>query len=260
MPDLHTTTFPIDDERGTVVIVHGLGEHSGRYAHVIDALNRARWSVVAYDHRGHGRSPGKRGALPHDDALLDDLGRVLDRVHDQRRILLGHSMGGAIAARFVAEERRKVDALMLSSPALSAGLSLGDRIKLAVAGVIAPDVALSNGLDATKVSHREEVVRAYQTDPLNHDRITPRLAKFILESGRIARAHARQWRVPTLLMWAGDDRLVDPEGSREFARNAPRDVVTSRELPGLYHEIFNEAEPVVFETMLAWLRELAGHW
>jgi alpha-beta hydrolase superfamily lysophospholipase len=253
MTDLYTTPAPVPHPHGTVVLVHGIGEHSGRYAHVIDALNRAGWSVFAYDQRGHGRSPGARGVLPHPETLLGDLAQVLDGIHAHKLVLLGHSMGGAVAARFVAEERRKVDALVLSSPALKNKLKLTDRLKLAAGTLLAPNLALPNGLDATKISHDSEVVRAYQNDPLVHDRLTPRLVNFILDSGRLVRERAGTWRVPTLLMWAGDDRLVDPDGSREFARNAPKDVVTTREFAGLYHEIFNEGDPSVFDTMLNWM-------
>ena len=253
MTDLHTTSSPVPDAHGTVVIVHGLGEHSGRYGHVVDALNRAGWSVVTYDQRGHGRSPGRRGVLPHDTALLDDLAGILDGVDARRRILLGHSMGGAVAARFVADERADVDALVLSSPALKATLSLVDRIKLAVGVRLAPNAVLRNGLDSTKVSRDPEVVRAYQNDPLVHDKVTPRLVRFILDSGRIVRERAPRWRVPTLHMWAGDDQLVDVEGSREFAGAAPKNIVATREFTGLYHEILNEGDESVFETMLAWL-------
>ncbi|HET8772249.1 MAG TPA: alpha/beta hydrolase [Thermoanaerobaculia bacterium] len=254
MTDLYTTNAPAPDPRGTVVLVHGLGEHSGRYGHVIDALNRARWSVVAYDQRGHGRSPGKRGALPHPDALLDDLAQILDGVDAQRRILLGHSMGGTVVARFVAEERRPVDGLILSSPALRTSLGLADRMKLAAGERLAPNAAVSNGLDATKISHDPAVVKAYRDDPLVHDRVTPRLVRFILDSGDLVRARARLWRVRTLLMWAGDDRLVDPRGSRELAWNAPEGVIAAREFPGLYHEIFNESDPDVLGTMVKWLQ------
>ena len=253
MTDRHVTTHPVPDDRGTVVIVHGLGEHSGRYAHVVEALNRARWSVVTYDHRGHGRSPGKRGAIPHADALLDDLAQILDGIHTNKLLLLGHSMGGAVAARFVAEERRKVDALILSSPALRNELKLFDRIRLMIGLAIASNVALSNGLDPLKISHDPEVIRAYRSDPLVHHRITPRLARFIIDSGAFVRARARTWHVPTLLMWAGDDHLVDPRGSRELAWNAPEGVITAREFPALYHEIFNENEQSVFDTMREWL-------
>lgn len=256
MPDLYITTMPVPAPRGTVILVHGLGEHSGRYAHVIQALNRASFSVVAYDQRGHGRSPGKRGSVPTDTALLDDLARIFDTVQTKNRILLGHSMGGAVAARFVADAVRPVDFLILSSPALRRTLGIADRMKLAAGNAIAPNAAVSNGLDPTKISHDPAVVSAYKTDPLNHDRITPRLARFILDSGAIVRGKAREWRVPTLLMWAGDDHLVDPRGSRELAWNAPEGVIVAKEFPTLYHEIFNENDPHVFDTMLSWLERV----
>lgn len=253
MTDLHTTNAPVPNPHGTVVLVHGLGEHSGRYAHVIEALNRAGWSVVAYDQRGHGRSPGPRGVLPRTDALLEDLAQVIDETNAKRLVLLGHSMGGLVAARFVADNRRNVDALVLTSPALKRTLKLADRIKLAVGAALAPNAVLRNGLDSTKISHDPEIVRAYQNDPLVHDKVSPRLVNFILDSGRIVRERAAQWRVPTLLMWAGQDHLVDADGSREFAAATPRDVVTTREFPELYHEILNEGDARVFETLQKWL-------
>lgn len=254
--NLYTASFPVPDAHGTVVIVHGLGEHSGRYAHVIRTLNEAQWSVVTYDQRGHGRSPGKRGAIPTANALLDDLAEILDGITDKKRILLGHSMGGAVVGRFVAENVRPVDALILSSPSLKRPLSFIERTKLKVGEAIAPDLAVGNGLDATKISHDPEVVRAYKSDPLVHDRVTPRLVRFILDSGEIVRGRAKEWRVPTLLMWAGQDALVDPRGSRELAWNAPEGVITAKEFPELYHEIFNEGDAGVFETMAEWLKRL----
>jgi alpha-beta hydrolase superfamily lysophospholipase len=257
MTDLFVTATPVDDARGTFVLVHGLGEHSGRYAHVIDALRRARFSVIAYDQRGHGRSPGARGALPNSDALLTDLADVIDAADIQGRLLLfGHSMGGAVAGRFVAEERRKVDGLVLSSPALARTLSAFDKMRLAIGERLTPNLALHNGLDASKISHDPHVVDAYRNDPLVHDLVTPRLVRFILDAGDYVREHASTWRVPTLLLWAGDDHLVDASGSRAFANAAPRELVTAQELPGLYHEIFNEAEPArseVFGLLSDWL-------
>lgn len=248
---------PVAEPRGTFVLVHGLGEHSGRYAHVIDALRRARFSVVAYDQRGHGRSPGARGALPHPDTLLTDLADVIDAASVHGKLLLfGHSMGGAVAARFVAESRRKVDGLVLSSPAFDAGLGILDRLRLAIGNVLTPNLAVRNGLDATKISHDPRVVDAYRNDPLVHDRVTPRLARFIVDAGAFVRERAAQWTVPTLLLWAGDDHLVDANGSRAFAAAAPRAIVTAHELPGLYHEIFNESEPArsqVFGLLADWL-------
>ena len=262
---LHLHHWPCAAARGTVLIVHGLGEHAGRYAHVAAALNGWGWNVVAHDHRGHGRSAGPRGRIARDDALLEDLALVIDTVRAQqpgRLLLLGHSMGGLIAARFVAEAlqpqpaawSRQVDALVLSSPALAADMSAVQRLLLATLGRLAPDLAVGNGLKPEWVSRDAEVVRAYVTDPLVHDRITPRLARFILEGGELVRALAPRWRVPTLLMWAGADRCVAPRGSAGFAAAAPAGVVQAQPFEGLAHEIFNEPERErVLATLGQWL-------
>ena len=268
MSDLHIVNESIADPRGTVVLVHGLGEHSARYAHVVDLLHEAGFSVLRYDHRGHGRSPGKKGALPKGTTLLEDLSEVIDLVNVRPLILLGHSMGGAVAARFVAEGlqqhgekpaswHRKVDFLVLSSPALASKLKMADKVKLAVGRVVTPNLAIANGLDPDKISHDPEVVRAYKDDPLTHDRISPRLADFILGAGKVVRQRADKWRVPTLLMFAGADEIVDPRGSRGFVFSAPRYVIKAHEFAGAYHEIFNEAEPTRGEA-LAMLREWLG--
>lgn len=252
--------------RGTIAFVHGLGEHSGRYRRLAAELRQDAWSTLTYDLHGHGRSPAKRGVVVSDTTLLEELAGMLDRVDRRPLVLFGHSMGGLIAARFVAEglaERpamwcRTVDALVLSSPALAPRLNWSERIRLAIGGRLTPDLAVRNGLDSSKISHDPEVVRAYQTDPLVHDRITPRLAKFVLESGKLVRERARLWEVPTLLLWAGDDALVDARGSEEFAAAAPRALVHAAMFPGLYHEIFNEAEPArtnVVTLLREWLDE-----
>lgn len=262
---LHVHHWPRTEAKGTLLVVHGLGEHGGRYAHVAAALNDAGWSVVSYDHRGHGRSGGGRGRIDRDDALLEDLAAVIDAVraaHPGRLLLLGHSMGGLIAARFVAEGlqpqparwHREVDALVLSSPALAADMNAVQKLLLASLGRLAPDLAVGNGLKPEWVSRDPAVVRAYVADPLVHDRITPRLARFILEGGEFVRAAAPRWRVPTLLMWAGSDRCVAPRGSAEFAAAAPAAAVQAQAFAPLYHEIFNEPEQTqVFARLREWL-------
>ena len=245
------------EPRGTVVLCHGLGEHSGRYDHVARFFEESGYAVVRYDHYGHGRSTGQRGGLESPSQLLDDLALVIDGVEEGGELILfGHSMGGVLAARFVAEEVRPVDRLILTSPALDTHIGKRDRLLVKLTHRILPNMARGNGLDASKISHDPAVVAAYKADPLVHDRVTPRLVKFILDSGEIVLARAAQWRVPTLLLWAGDDHLVRASGSERFAALAPKDVVTARGFPGLYHEILNEAEPArseVFAVIGAWL-------
>lgn len=261
--------------RTQVLLVHGLGEHLGRYAELVDRLVQAGHAVTLYDQRGHGRSGGARGSIPHEQALLGDLACLIDTCREARPslpwetqdlplVLLGHSMGGALAARFVAEglaEKpaawwRPVSGLVLSSPALAADLNPLQHL-LMLLGRLAPDLAAHNGLKPAWISRSREVVRAYEQDPLVHNRITPRLARFILAAGEKARARAERWQTPTLLMWAGADRCVAPRGSAEFARRAPSGMVQAQCFDGLYHEIFNEPErEQVLATLLPWLEAL----
>lgn len=247
--------------RGVVLIVHGLGEHAGRYDALARCLSGWGYRARAYDQRGHGRSGGRPGTLSADDDLLEDLAELAD---DTRRriaapqgcplILLGHSMGGLVCAAFVRRGLVPVDGLVLSSPALDAGL--GPRRRRLVAWLYrwAPDLALGNGLDVSRLSHDPVVVRAYRADRHVHDRSSARLARFILLQAPQVLAAAPQWSVPTLLLYAGDDHLVDPRGSHDFAAAVPARVVTSHCFDGLYHEIFNErdAQPV-YEALRAWL-------
>ena len=251
---LHVRVWAVDDpRRGVVVLVHGLGEHVDRYDHVARRLNGLGFAVVGYDHRGHGRSPGPRGGMPCDDALCADLGRVLYAARAAfpgPLVLLGHSLGGLIAGRFVAEGLqatpaawwRAVDALVLSSPALDPGTNAVQKLLLAVVAPMLPGLAVSNGLKVDWISRDAGVVKAYAADRLVHDRITGRLGLFVARQGPAVIAAAPRWTTPTLLMWAGSDRCVSPRGSAAFAAGAPGGVVTVREWPGLFHEIFNEPE------------------
>jgi alpha-beta hydrolase superfamily lysophospholipase len=187
---LHVQEWPCDDARGTVLIVHGLGEHIGRYEHVAAQLLRCGRNVVGYDQRGHGESEGARGRLNRSDDLLCDLALVIDAVRLRLPgplVLLGHSLGGLVAARMVAgglespapSWARKVDALVLSSPALDLGMTSAQKMLLAALGPLAPNLAVNNGLKPDWISRDPAVVQAYVDDPLVHDRVAPRLVRFL---------------------------------------------------------------------------------
>jgi len=268
---LHLQAWPAESAaRGSVLIVHGLGEHIGRYRHVAAQLNAWGWDAFGYDQRGHGRSQGKRGALAQADDLLHDLAAVIDALRAARPtgplVLLGHSMGGLVVARFAAGGIgtpepwwRPLDALVLSSPALDPGMSGGQRVLLAVLGPLAPGLGLSNGLKPEWISRDAQVVRNYMADPLVHDRVTPRLVRFIVDGGEVVAQRAGDWTLPTLLLYAGSDRCVAPAGSAGFAAAAPQAVVAAHEFRPLYHEIFNEPEQAeVFGVLGAWLQGLGA--
>lgn len=266
--------WPLQDpaaQRGTVLLVHGLGEHAGRYHALAQRLNAWGFAVRGYDQYGHGQSGGPRGGLNHDMRLLDDLADLVDATRARTPdglplVLLGHSMGGLVAARFVALGLRPVDALVLSSPALDSGLNAVQKLLLATLPGIAPNLRIRNGLDAQYLSHDPAVVAAYRADPLCHDRISARLARCIADGGPATVARAAHWNVPTLLLWAGADRLVNPAGSAAFAAAAPAALVRSQCFAGLYHELFNETPEraaAVWESLrqgLPWLlQKSAAH-
>ena len=250
--------FADKPRRGTALLVHGLGEHMGRYAHVASHLNDWEFSVRGYDHYGHGLSTGVRGGLPSETRMLDDLAKV---VADTRRnmpageplILMGHSMGGGIVGRLVSLNIAPVDALVMSSPALDPGLNAVQKALLAVLPKIAPNLRIGNGLNPNFICRDPAVVKAYVTDPLVHDRISARLACAISDFGAATIQAAPLWTVPTLLMFAGEDKLVNPAGSRAFAAAAPACVKTQA-FEHMFHEIFNAPDQAqVFSRLKTWL-------
>ena len=248
-------------QRGVVVLVHGLGEHTGRYQELARRLTGWGFAVRGYDQYGHGESGGARGALPSSMRLVEDLADVIDSTCKRMQpglplIVLGHSLGGLVAASAVAQGAVAIDGLVLSSPVFGAGLNAFQKLLVATLPRIAPNLTVGNGLDPDFLSHDVDLVARYKADPMVHDRISARLGRFIADTGPQLVERAAQWQVPTLLMYAGADRLVDPGGSRAFAAAAPAQVVTARCFEDLFHEIFNEvdAQPV-FDLLRRWLDE-----
>ena len=229
--------------RGGIYLFHGLGEHVGRYDALAGWLVDRGWRVRGHDHRGHGRSDGARGALHAPDDLLDDgLAMLADFAADLGTppVLLGHSMGGALAAQAVVAHHAPVRGLVLSSPALDPGMSGGQKTLAKVLNALAPNLGVNNGLDPTFVSRDPQQVQAYRSDPLVHAKITARLITWLIRAGLQAQSAAGTLAIDTLLLVAGADRLVDPAGSRRFADAAPRERLALRWYDGFYHELFNE--------------------
>ena len=246
-----------ENARAAVLLLHGLGEHMGRYGHVASALQAAGYVVFGYDHHGHGLSSGLRGNLLSPSQLLDDVRFVIEQVRALTHaplVLLGHSMGGLIAARAVAQSLPHIDAFVMSSPALGAQTNVIQKFLLATLPKLFPHVRVDNGVKTTWVARDAQVVRAYVEDPLVHRQISAGLAAWILKEGAQTVAQASAWTMPTLLLYAGQDQLVLPQASAEFARLAPSDVLQSHCFNVMYHEIFNDPEKaMVLAKLLAWL-------
>ena len=264
--DIHCVDyFPASPAHSGIVFMHGLGEHSGRYAHVADYFCARGFAVRTYDHRGHGKSSGKRGDIPHPDSLLDDAQQVM---HDwqascptsvTRHLLLGHSMGGLFAAKFALSKMCALDGLILSAPALAIYMNFVERSLLKVLSAIAPALTLSNGLKTTYLSHDPKVVASYLADPLVHDRISARLLNSMLTTMHDVFSHVSSLDLPTLLLLAGQDKLVDSTGSLRFAQASPENYLRLHAYNNLYHEIFNELDAkAVFDDVSTWLDQLSN--
>ena len=257
--ELFCSDWPLPGAGSTVLLVHGLGEHAGRYAHVAEWLNQQGHAVRAYDHYGHGRSSGPRGGLQREAQLLEHLAEVLaalraERAPGYRITVLGHSLGGLVVSASVARGLIVPDGVVLSAPALAVDMAAWQRAVVGWLPALWPNLTLGNGLQPQYLSHDAAVVQAYLDDALVHDRICARLGAFVASEGERVVAQAPQWNVPTLLLYAGQDRLVNPRGSRAFAAVAPANVVAAHCFEPLYHEIFNETDSApVFAALGAWL-------
>lgn len=257
---LHVTDYmlPPGQSRGSIVLMHGLGEHSGRYQHLATFFNSCGLSVRCYDHRGHGRSDGRRGDVINGDPMLQDAQIVIDDFSSRFSMppfLFGHSMGGLFAARFALSGRSRLRGLLLSSPALALRLKRVDLALLKVAEALVPWLGVPNGLNAADLCHDSAVVAAYKADPLVHARISARLLRSMLNAIDQSQAQAGAMAVPVLLLVAGSDRAVDPTGALRFYQHLPPGLAQLHVYEHMFHEIFNEPDAQrALDDVRAWLQ------
>jgi len=249
---------------GRVLIAHGYAEHGGRYAHVAERLTAAGLAVAAPDHRGHGRSEGRPVSVAHFDDYVEDLHRVvLDAVAEWGEaptILLGHSMGGLIAAIYALRHAAELRGLVLSAPAVVRG---GISAPAAAAGRliarVAPEVGVVK-LPLAKISRDPEVITAYFTDPwVRPRRLRARLGAEMLRAMDEVAAGLPGLTLPVLVMQGSEDALVDPTAAAFVHARVGSPDRTLRMYPGLYHEIFNEPErDLVLGDLVEWVVARAG--
>jgi len=253
---------PEEDPTAVLAVVHGYGEHGGRYRLLADALVPRGCAVHALDLRGHGRSPGRRGHIACFDDYVDDTlafaAAVRAEYPDRRVFLLGHSMGGLIAALCAEKRDEGLDGLILSSPFI--------QFKIPVSGVkiaavkalsrVAPERDVGNPLQAAQLSHDEAIVRACDADTLCHRAATARWGAEVLRAQDAVLAGASRLRLPLLLQYAGADLIADPRAAQRLFAAAGSADKASHCYEGYYHEIFNEiGRDVVYADLLDWLDE-----
>ena len=260
--ELHTCEWhPDAPARGVVVLVHGLAEHSGRYAGLVGRLTAEGLAVHALDHRGHGRSPGARAQVGRFAWLVADVATRLAAARAAHPglplILLGHSMGGAIALATALAHPEGIKALVLSAPAIGVDPAV-PALRVALARVLSrllPGAGVLR-LDASLVSRDAAVVRAYEADPLVHRGAVPaRTAVELLEAMAAFPAAVGALRIPTLVLHGTADGLVPIRHVEPVWQRLGSPDLTVHRYTGLFHEVFNEPErEQVFDDLAAWIR------
>lgn len=270
--DLHVTLHPADEQRAVLLLVHGFGEHSGRYARQVEFLTSRGITTATYDLRGHGNSPGRGGRATVGRHVRDNLAvrdTIAERFHGVTgpggealpRLMLGHSMGGLIAAESAVRRPWILDGLVLSSPALVVGAETPAPLRAAapVVARLLPFLPVET-LDPNDISSIPEYVEDYRSDPLvHHSGVPASAAGTMLSGGRRMLARSRGLPMPTLLLAGDADAITSVEGARRFAVEAgslhdPRPEITYREFPGGRHELFNDVcADEVYDVLGRWL-------
>ena len=244
MPDgteLYTRAWEHPNPAATIVLIHGVSEHTGRWEHVAEFFVENGFEVFSYDQRAHGESGDGTLDIEDFDHFVDDIAHTVADIRTQGRpvVLYGHSMGGLIAARYAQSDHPQPDVLVLSAPALVAAVPAPLKIAAKVLGRFVPKFAIKSPVTQSHLSRDPAIGEAYVTDPKVYLRGTSRFGKAFFEAMDQARDALHKISVPTLVIHGAEDEIVPPRASAPLAAV---DGVERRVFPGLRHEMHNEPE------------------
>jgi alpha-beta hydrolase superfamily lysophospholipase len=244
---LHGTIYAPMDPKALVVLIHGMGEHFGRYAHVAEFFTQNGYAFAGMDLRGHGRSQGKRGHTPSYEHLMNDIELLISTIQvdfpELPLFIYGHSMGGNLVLNALIRRALPITAAVISAPYLKLAFE-PPKWKTVLGKITAkylPELTQPTGLDTRALSRDSNVILAYNNDPLVHDKITASFFVNVHFAGPYALEHAAKINVPLLLMHGTEDQLTSHWATQELHKRIPeRSELKLWE--GFYHELHNESE------------------
>lgn len=256
---LFAVDWSVKSPKAVIALVHGQGEHIGRYAHVAKWYNNHDVALMGYDQQGYGRSGGKKGHAENLEVLLDDIGLFLEKTRERYPntpvFLYGHSLGGGLVLHYVLRRDPILVGLIVTSPLIRLAFE-APALKILAGKLLRrfmPTLTLPTGLAAHFISHDPEVVAAYKSDPLVHDKLSAAAGIAILEMGDWLDKFSGVFSIPVLLMHGGGDKITSAEATKELYGRVAGEV-SHKEWEGLWHEMHNEPEKEkLFKYTLGWL-------
>lgn len=249
-----------NNPKAIIILVHGLGEHIGRYDHVANYFNQRNIAMFGFDHRGHGKTTGRRGHISSTEDYFQDIDHMIELAKKEFPgapiFLYGHSLGGNMVLNYSLKKKPEIRGVICTSPGLAVGQPVPPA-KLFLAKIlktVLPSMTMDNGLDVDNLSHDPEVIQKYKDDPLVHPMISAKLAMDMFANGAWVLENAKVFPIPLLLMAGEEDHIVNLDVIEQFAKKVPAELITFEICKGLFHEIHNEYEKEqVFQKMYSWI-------
>ncbi|MHC1771087.1 MAG: lysophospholipase [Flexilinea sp.] len=249
------------ETRANIILVHGIGEHSGRYKHVAEYFTSSGFAIYAFDQIGHGKSDGKRGVESYPqvyDIITNLKYRIKAKQPDLPIILYGHSMGGAIVLSYGLNHPEGLKGVIATSPAVGMADPMPDKTIqfMKILKKIIPNFTIVNGLNLSGLSQDPEIAEEYSADSLVHNRVSLRLGLDLIQTGHDLLANVNVYPIPLLILQGDKDILVNPGTTDEFAKKI-KGKITYKKIVGGYHELHNEPnKKEIFQTFTGWIDHL----